>query len=156
MRFTFQSAQSGFTLAELIAVILIVGILSVSATAFFGRGSFDTAGYADLAQAQVTYARKVAIAQRRTTTVTIGANTISLTVCTDAACTSSVAVPSPSGSGGFTSTAPSGVTISTSPNTPSFTYDALGRPSFAGNVVVTISGSGSYPFTIEQETGYVH
>jgi MSHA pilin protein MshC len=152
-----QSPQSGFTLAELIAVILIVGILSVSATAFFGRGGFDTAGYADLAQAQVAYARKVAIAQRRTVTVSFGANpTVSLTVCTDAACTLTVAVPSPSGSGNFDSTAPAGVTLSTSPVTASFTFDALGRPSFAGNLAVTISGSGSYPFTVEQETGYVH
>ncbi|HMH17527.1 MAG TPA: prepilin-type N-terminal cleavage/methylation domain-containing protein [Burkholderiales bacterium] len=159
MRFTFQSPQSGFTLAELIAVILIVGILSVSAAAMFGRGGFDTAGYADLAQAQVAYARKVAIAQRRTTTVTFNTppNTVSLTICAANPCAGTVPVTSPSGAGNFNSLAPAGVVLTTNPATGSFTFDPLGRPSgFAGLLTVTVSGSGSFPFLVEQETGYVH
>jgi len=154
-----RAKQSGFTLAELIAVVLIVGILSVSATALFGRGGFDTAGYADLAQAQVAYARKVAIAQRRTATVTFNSppNTVSLTICQDFPCgLPVVAIPSPSGAGNFDSVAPAGVALATNPVTAAFSFDPQGRPSFAGNLTVTISGSGSYPFTIEQETGYVH
>ncbi len=158
MRFTFQSLQSGFSLAELIAVILILGILAVSATAFFDRGGMDTAGYADLAQAQVAYARKVAIAQRRTATVTFNTppNTVSLTICAANPCAGTVPIASPSGAGNFDSLAPAGVALATNPVTASFTFDPQGRPSFAGLLTVTISGSGSYPFFVEQETGYVH
>jgi MSHA pilin protein MshC len=161
MRFTFQPQQSGFTLAELVAVILIVGILSVSATALFDRGGFDTAGYADLAQAQIAYARKVAIAQRRTVTVTFNdptppPSTVRLAVCPTFACATTVPIPSPSEAGNFDSLAPAGVVLATNPDTTTFTFSPLGQPSFAGNLTVTISGSGSYPFTIERDTGYVH
>lgn len=151
--------QSGFTLAELVAVILIVGILSVGAASLFDRKSFDTAGFADQAQNAFAYAQKVAVAQRATVRVALTATTVTLVVCTapqPTPCSTTVPVPAVAGSGNFVSTAPGGVTLSTAPATASFTFDALGRPSFAGNLAVTITGSGSRTFTVEQETGYVH
>jgi MSHA pilin protein MshC len=155
-----QTNEAGFTLAELVAVILIVGILSVGAASLFDRKSFDTAGFADQAQNAFAYAQKVAVAQRTTVQVTLTATTITLVVCTAAQptpCSTTVPVPAVAGSGNFVSTAPGGVTLSTVPATATFTFDALGRPAgFAGNLAVTVTGSGSRTFTVEQETGYVH
>src|ERR1051325_9955736 len=85
-----RSRARGFTLTELVAVMLIVAILAVTATSVFDRRTFDTAAFADQTFAQLAYAQKVAVAARRNVTVSVSGNTISLAMCTDAACTSTV------------------------------------------------------------------
>ena len=144
--FSAIDRSSGFTLAELIAVLVIAGILAVSATTYFSKSTFDAAAFADLGKSVVSQAQKVAIAQRRTVFVVTTANSIS--VCYDAGCTSPVAsfAGSPST---MIYNAPAGVNIA--PAT-SFSFDGLGKPSTS--VSFTISGSSG--FTVAAETGYVY
>jgi MSHA pilin protein MshC len=143
----------GFTLTELVAVLVIVAVLAVSATSVFSRRGFDTASFADQARIQLAYAQKVAVAARRTVTVTVAGNIISLAMCADAACGSTVDVPSPQGEPTFVRSAPSGVTIS--PDT-AFTFRPLGDTSLAGKLELTVSGDGTRTITVEATTGYVY
>lgn len=142
----------GFTLTELVAVMLIAAILAVSASSVFGRRGFDAAAYGDQVRAQLAYAQKVAIAARRGVTVTIAGNAVALTMCADAACASTVPVPSPQGEASFVRTAPAGITIG--PNS-TFTFSALGDTSLGTNLVVAITGDAVRNLTVEAATGYV-
>src|SRR5262249_14195342 len=111
-----QRRQTGFTLTELVAVILIMGILPLGAFSLFDRRTFDTAGFADQAQNAFAYAQKVAVAQRTSVQVVLTSSTITLLVCTVSNCSTTAPVPAVIGSGNFVSTAPSGVTLSTVPS----------------------------------------
>lgn len=146
----------GFTLVELVAVITILGVLAfVAVPRFFDRTSADTRGFHDQAQAVIRYAQKTAIARRGVIFVQIATDTIR--VCFDAACTSLVPDPASSGDN-LMITAPNGVVISP-PASPTFGFDALGRPvdgtvvPLPASLIVGIAGRN---IIIEPETGYVH
>lgn len=58
--------QSGFTLIELIVVIIIVGILAITVIPrFANKSNFEARGYYDNTLAFLQYAQKTAVAQRR-------------------------------------------------------------------------------------------
>ncbi|MCZ8251090.1 MAG: type II secretion system protein [Hylemonella sp.] len=71
----------GFTLIELVMVILILGILAVFVLprADLTRG-FDEVGFHDAARSTLEYARKSAIAERRHVRVTLAGNNLTLTI----------------------------------------------------------------------------
>jgi MSHA pilin protein MshC len=141
--------QRGFTLTELITVIVILGILSaVALPRFFSVNTFDSRGFYDQTITSLRYAQKAAIAQHRYVCVTVAANTLTLTWGTTTAC-SGGNLPSPSGQSAYSVSAPSGVTVSNA----AFYFDALGKPGSAQSI--TVSGNSS-AITVEAETGYVH
>src|ERR1019366_1189870 len=73
--------QRGFTLIELIMVMVIVGILAVVvAPRFFDTNVFKSRGFADQVQASLRYAQKEAIAQRSNVCVAMTTSTITLTI----------------------------------------------------------------------------
>ena len=77
-RFGGSVTSRGFTLAELVMVLVIVSVLAVAAMpAMFGRLTFDTRRFADQVRAAMQYAQKVAVAQRRNVCVTVTANSLS-------------------------------------------------------------------------------
>jgi MSHA pilin protein MshC len=144
----------GFTLTEIVVVIAIVGILSVFAAARFTRGSFDTKATYDKLFAQVTYARKVAIAQRRPVLVAIAPTQSTLCYFAGGLCLGPV--PGPTGPSFVVPFGGASVTTS------SFWFDGLGIAGATGCVnpgdrfTITVSGDGSHSFTVECDTGYVH
>ena len=142
--------RAGFTLTELVMVIIIASILAAFAVARINTASFDTEGYANRAAAMVRYAQRLAISQRRTVAVVVTAGTPgTLRLCyTDMAC-SGGDVREPPGTQAFQHTSKAGIAVAGS----SFTFDALGRPSAGGNITVT--GDGTKTITIAAETGYV-
>lgn len=141
--------QDGFTLVELIAVLMIVGIVAaVAIPRFFDRNLFDSRSFYDQVIATLRYAQKAAIAEHGFVCVGYAANGITLTYGATAACGSNLT--SPTGQTPYAITAPNGVTLG---GGSAFSFDALGRPSAAQSI--TVSGYAA-AITVEAETGYVH
>lgn len=145
----------GFTLIELIVTMMIVGILAVAVIPRMNtlRG-WDEIGYRDKLRATLEYARKAAVAQRRSVRVTVAASALTVEVQRQtpegegAAAWAALTLP---GSNANTLTPPAGVTLN--PANATITFDANGRPGAAAAFVVS-GGVGT--ITLEAETGYVH
>jgi len=149
--------HTGFSLIELISVLVILGIVSaIAASRFFDYGSFEARGFYDQAAALVRYGQKVAIAQHRN--VFVNANVVNGTICltyaADLGCAGGTGVLNPADQSWFSKTAPSGVTITTS---VALSFSALGKPSPNAPASLQIVGGGmTRTITVERETGYVH
>lgn len=138
----------GFSLAELVAILVIVSILSAVAVTSVSGGFASQRGFYDDLRAQVRWARKVAIAQRRSVFVRIGAAQSVLCYEAAGACTG---VASPTGAVPFALPVPAGIGVTAA----TLEFDGLGRYPAAGPQTITVSGDGNLAFTVWNETGYV-
>lgn len=147
--------QSGFTMIELIVMMIVIGIMAVVVLPRLDllRG-FDEIGYRDKVRATLEYARKSAVAMRRQVRVSV--NDSGLTVefqkqtpeLEGTAAWSALNLPS---SASNTFAAPNGTSLA--PASATIVFDALGRPDAAKSF--TVSG-GAGTISVEAETGYVH
>jgi MSHA pilin protein MshC len=149
-----RSRSGGFTLTELVTVIVIASILSIFAMAQFSTQPFNTEGFANQVAAMVRYAQKLAVAQRRT--VFVVATTSSIKLCyADATC--ATPVREPPGTANFLKTAPSGVSLAAT----TFSFDALGKPydsggtALASTLTIPVTGDVTRNITVQAQTGYV-
>lgn len=177
-----RTAARGFTLIELVAVLVLAGLLATFAVnRFFQRDTFDARSFADQVTNIVRYGQKLAVAQNRAVFVRIDANRVAL--CFDAVCSADQKVVPPAGknsgsketlqhclgSNWLCEGRPSGVALSTdAKGEPSFYFDALGKPyaqndvfpkpsTFPARLKISIQGEGTLRnVMVEGETGYVH
>lgn len=154
-------AARGFTLVELIIVIVLLGVLAVvAAPRIFNTGDFNARGFKDQTLSLLRYAQKVAIAQRRTVCVTFTLSSATLRIASApavAACDTDLVGPQ-GGSPASVSARP-GVSYAALP--ASVQFSGLGQP-YGGSPLVpltaistiTVIGAAN-PIIIEPITGYV-
>ena len=158
-------SQAGFTLAELVVVMVVTGILAVVAVPrMLDMDQFSARGTRDFVGAALRYAQKSAIAMRRNVCVTVGATQLTVTYAgsagADQSCAAGNAVLNPGNNLAYShadNALPSKAPVSTP---TSVIFDALGRPLSAPSTprttALTISVTGNAtPLTIEPETGIV-
>ncbi len=149
--------QAGFTLIELVMVIVLLGILSATALPkFFDVSSYQQQAFFDDTLSAVHYAQKLAVATGCKVQVSITANAYTLNSPADRSqCLSSTPVFSlpvrNPGTGEATYTySQTGVTLTSDHST--FYFDALGRAS--ADVQLTIAGVKT--ISVVSDTGFVY
>lgn len=139
--------SSGFTLVELVVVIVLLGILSVIIAPYLTRSGVDGRNFVDRSFNSIRFAQKLAIAQRRTTYVCIGATSLAVGFATG--CAAPTSDPG-GGTMSFNSTAVAMTPLE-------FSFDGQGRVLAQHDIVVSVPDTGdSYTLRVEANTGYVH
>lgn len=143
--------QQGFTMVELIAVMVIVGVLAaVAVPRFFDRSLFDNRGFSDDIRSGLRLAQKLAIAQRRNVCVTLNPpGSVSINVTVAASC--DTPLPGLTGSGTYQLNAPGTSSFTMTLASP-VTFNSQGIPGSGGTVTVT----GEPAITLDSGTGYVY
>lgn len=146
--------MKGFSLIELVVVILLVAILAAVAIPRFTDAESKATWFHEQVKGGVRYAQRQAVAQRRCVFVQVAATEVRL-FYGDASCAitataltfMSIGAEGTAPGDSTALTAPSGVTIS--PAT-TFSFNGLGQPSAGVSLNV-----GGRPITVAAETGYV-
>ena len=154
------AGQWGFTLIELIMVLIMLGILSVfAAPRIFNSDGFNARGFHDETLAFLRYAQKAAIAQRRTVCVAFTSTSATLSIASTAATANcGTGLRGPRGDSPGTISAKTGTGYGTVPM--DFNFDGLGQPvtgvgMLAGVQTIQVNNAAN-TITVEAVTGYVH
>lgn len=150
--------QGGFTLVELIVVIVLAGVMAaVFAPRWRGGTGFEERGLRDQIVAGLRYAQKSAIAARRTVCVQFSSapDRVDFTI--------SGAYGAANCAGGSALAGPDGANLSVvasgnsgfSASPASLVFDAAGRPNAAASVAVN-GLPAALNVVVESETGYAH
>lgn len=150
--------KRGFTLVELIAVLVIAGVLAaVAAPRFIGNDAFAARGAYGTMLSALRFAQKTAIAQR--TTVVVSIDTATRVVCLGyGSVNCSTPVLDPATGNAYSKVLPSTINLTRSSNP--IVFNGLGSETSGNTVTVTVQNNvvtePARTITIEQSTGYVH
>jgi len=156
--------NAGFTLIELVMVIVVLGILAVFASpSMFNSQDYYARGFHDETLALLRYGQKAAIAQRRTVCVAFESDSAKLRIASAEPPSSNcdTDLVGPNGTLPYTVTAKPDVNYAPVPT--GFSFNALGQPINAlGQLIdapdqpsVQVDGY-SQAISVEANTGYVH
>jgi prepilin-type N-terminal cleavage/methylation domain-containing protein len=136
MNFQIVADSRGFTLVELIMVVVLIGILAVSfVPKFLDTSAFSLAGASAMAAADIRYTQELAMGTHSSKTIVFTTTNTYYTV--------------DSRNVDF----PSKVTISTG---ATFTFNSLGEPTTGGGSSVTLSaGAETKTISVDSYTGRV-
>jgi MSHA pilin protein MshC len=161
-----RSRRRGFTLIELIMVVVMLGVLAVfAAPKILNTSDLNARGFRDETLALLRYAQKAAIGQRRMVCVMFNTGstphsavlTLENPTLTSTPLVCNANLVGPKGESPATVTAKSGASYG---NPPTIIFDGLGQPvstgrvALASNVLITFTNASS--ITVEAGTGYIH
>jgi MSHA pilin protein MshC len=147
-----MSRPRGFSLIELVVVMVIAAILAAFAIPRLTDSESKATWFHEQAKAGVRYAQRQAVAQRRSVYVEVQPGQIAL--CYAAGCSSGGTPLTQITTGQpYILAAPSGVIISMQTGTSPFSFNGLGQSSAAIDIVLNVAGR---PITVSAETGYVY
>lgn len=149
-------AQAGYTIVELVLVMVIIAILgALAGPRFFNNAAFDERAYLDELASSLRYAQKIAVASgcRVRADITAGGYVLTQQAPQAGHCDpADASFPLPvllSTGQPMSGTAPSGLT--TSPAIM-LVYDALGRTNLVANLSLSV---GSRTIAVEADSGLV-
>jgi MSHA pilin protein MshC len=146
---------AGFTLFELLIVIVLLSILSVFAlSSLFDQDEFAARGFFDDTVNSVRFAQKLAIStgcEVRVATSVSGYQLLQSSTCTASDFANSVVNPANRGNNYQNLNIPNGFNLSP---TTTVTFDALGIPGSDETFTLT-DGATSYSFNLSGQTGLV-
>ncbi len=150
-----KSHISGFSLIELIAVIVLLGILGIVALGrFSGQDAFAARGFFDDTVVAVRFAQKLAVSSGcdvRVVTTASGFQVLQSSTCTADDFVNPVAKPADRSSNYQSGPIPAGYSLTAG----TITFDALGAREEATSSFVLSDGTISYTFTVHAGTGLV-
>lgn len=150
IRITKPNSNTGFTLVELIMVLVLVGIVStVALPKFAGRSSFDQRVFFDDTLNAVRYAQKTAIATGCNVRFSIVNNAYQLLrddSCSSGSFASNLSIQHPSTQTSYTGSQ-NGVSLTA--NNTTTTFDSLGRADADNTITI-----GARQITIVAVTGF--
>lgn len=130
--------ERGFTMVEMVTVLIILGILAVAVLPRLDSGDlFRQAGFRDQVVAALRHAQKTAVSHRRLVCATVAPDGLTLGIATsfgDAACASALA--GPDGKPHAASSPSAGITLTSAPGGPLY---------FQPSGTVTSDGAGTTP-----------
>lgn len=159
-------AVRGFTLVELIMVLVVLGVLAVyAAPRLFDSKDVYARGFHDETLGYLRYAQKTAIAQRRTVCATFTSNSLTLRIASAEATLDCAAPATPffgpgrDGAATLSARPGSGVAYSTPPT--ALNFNGLGQPTSSAGLALTTARTlqvvgVANAITVEAGTGYVH
>lgn len=145
---TFRTRQAGFTLVEVIAILILLGILSaVAASRFMDTGAADVRAAADTLKSHLRYAQIRAMNSNVTWGIDFAAN--SYTLMQNGAA-SATRFP---GTSSGTVTLGSGLAVSSTVDP--ITFSQRGSPGATTATITVSKGGNSTTITVTKKTGFI-
>ena len=137
----------GYSLLELVMVIVIAGTLAALAIPYFTDRESRATWYREQVKAGLRYAQRQAVAQRRSVCVEVQPSNVRVRYRTGVDCTAGALLTHITNGEDYVLAAPTGVAITP---TVTFWFNGLGRPSTGA--VLDVGGAA---IVVHAETGYV-
>ncbi|WP_176637305.1 pilus assembly FimT family protein [Desulfolutivibrio sulfoxidireducens] len=137
--------HGGFTLVEIIAAVILLGILAAVAVAMYDEGNADAVAEAETFKSHLRYAQIRAMGDIYPWTITVGGSSSTLSTTNP-----SIGTPTLPGESGATHTLRDGVTVTAG----TFTFDWRGRATAGGGTSVTFDGDPDIVVSVLAETGF--
>lgn len=149
----YQRRAWGFTLIELIIVLVVLGALSIFVVPRLNKSNFDTLSFQQELKTAIRYAHKLSVASECEVQVALTANTYALfypdTTCNPPVGFGANPVSHPTQTGAYSGNAPSGVTIASFGD---FYFTASGAPNSSGTIMIS---PGTRQIVVNPVTGFV-